>query len=224
MKNYSKFKLLLAVLLVSLLAACASNEEKQEEYSGFLAADQYGKVVKIELEDGDIVYRWISPNFNRDSYHSIIVDQVGYYPAPQTSEQASQATLDEIANYMTLTLKGHLGEVTKITDQAGPGVARLTSAITGVQIETEDMKAYEVVPVAAIFAAASAAAGKRDMVTEVYLESKLQNTETGEYLGFSLRKISGNNLDDIKDHLVLEDIRGSLDEVARDAVEVLTAK
>ncbi len=218
------FKLCITLLSMSFLAACASNEVEKEEYSGFLSPDHYAKVKKVELEDGDVSYRWINKSFNRDDYHSIIVDQVTYYPAPQVSEQASQETLDKIADYLTKALKTKLSKEVTITDKPGPGVARLTPAITGVKIKTKEMQAYEVVPVAAVFGAVSAATGNRDMVTEVYLESRLQNTESGAYMGFAVRKIRGSNLENVKAQLTLDDVKKELDDVADDAVDTITTK
>ncbi len=222
--NATRIKLGLITFSFCFLAACASNEVEKEEYSGFLSPDHYEKVKKVELEDGDISYRWISKSFDRANYSGLIVDPITYFPAPQVSEQASQETLDKIADYMTQALKNKLSAEITITDKPGPGVARLSAAITGVKIETKSMQAYEVVPVAAVFGAVSAATGNRDMVTEVYVESRLQDTESGAYLGFAIRKIRGSNLENVKAQLTLEDVKEELDEAAADAAATISTE
>lgn len=220
----SLFKLCSAVFCVSLLSGCASNAVTQEEHSGFLSEAEYQEVTEIELEDGDTVYRWVNPKFNQHNYPALMVDQVVFYPEPTLSESVTQEDLDQIANYLTQTLKTQLGKTLTITDQAGPGVAQLTSAITGVEIKNEGMKAYEVIPIAAIFAAAQVATDSRDKVTEVYLESKLQDAVTGEALVIAFRKVRGSNADDAQNQLALENVQASLDEVVQDAIDLINTK
>ena len=61
------------------------------------------------------------------------------------------------------------------------------------------------------------------MVTEVYLESRVQDTETSAFMGFAIRKIRGSNLESVKDSLTLEDVEKQLDNVAGDAVDTITS-
>lgn len=216
-------KPIIMIFALSFLAACSSQGIQQEEYSGFMSDEEYNKVVKVELEGGDVVYRWIAPDFNPQDYSAIIVENVQFYPDPDLSDQVNQTTLDEISDYITAKLKSKLGEKRSITDKAGPGVANLSTAITGVSVETEGMKATEVLPMAAIYGAMQAATGIRDRVVEVYLEGKVTNAQTGEVLGLALRKIRGKNLQGLKDSLTLDDVKESLDGAAADVLESITS-
>jgi hypothetical protein len=49
-----------------------------------------------------------------------------------------------------------MGAVMTLSNDPGPQTVRVQAAITGVEIKTEGMKAYEVVPVTAIFGATKA--------------------------------------------------------------------
>ena len=93
--------------------------------------------------------------------------------------------------------------------------------MTGVAVKTESMKAYEVVPVAAIFGGIKAMSGKRDRDVHVFLEARLVDSQSGELIGAVLRRVAGEDLKGKKDQLTLEDMQGSLDQVSDDAAGAL---
>jgi hypothetical protein len=126
-------------------------------------------------------------------------------------------TLDQIRSYLTEKLNAKVGAVLNVTTEPGPGVLRMQTAVTGVEIKTEGMKAYEVVPVAAIFGGIKALTGKRDRDVRVYVEAKFSDSQSGEVIGAALRKVEGEQLKGKKDQLELEDMQKSLDGATDDA-------
>ena len=129
----------------------------------------------------------------------------------------SEETLDAVITYLTEKVSDKIGAVFNLASEPGPEVLRMQAAITGVEITTEGMKAYEVVPVAAIFGGLKALTGTRDREVLVFLEVKLSDSETGEMVGAALRRIEGEKLEGTKDQLKLEHLKKNLDAVSEDA-------
>ena len=222
MKTYSQFSLLAALLAVFCLgsvgagAAEDSKDKDQEHFSGYLDKDTYAKMVPMELESGVLASRWLGPKLSFANYKKVIIDPVTFYPAPQASDRVSEETLDAIVTYLTQILDDKVGSVLNLTTEPGPQVLRLQLALTGVEIKTEGMKAYEVVPVAAIFGGLKAMTGNRAQDVTVFLEAKATDSVTGELIGAAMRRFEGEKLKGARDVLELEDLKDSLDAAGND--------
>ena len=224
MKLYSNYSLVAGLLalfcFVSLGAVAAEkskNENTEEEhFSGYFDEDIYAKMVDVEVKTGALVKRWIGPKLSFANYKKILIEPVGFYPEPEISEQVSEETLDAIVTYLTQKLDEKIGSVLNLTSEPGPEVLRLQVALTGVEIKTEGMKAYEVVPVAAIFGGLKAMTGNRAQDVTVFFEAKLSDSVTGEIVGAALRRFEGEKLKGTRDKLDLEDLKKSLDEAGDD--------
>ncbi len=83
------------------------------------------------------------------------------------------------------------------------------------------MKAYEVVPVAAIFGGIKAMSGKRNRDVNVFLEARLVDSQSGELVGAVMRSVAGEDLKGKKVQLTLKDMQDSLDQVSDDAAGAL---
>ena len=214
--------------LVAMFAAVASfaavADDKMEQ-SGYLGdASIYAKLEKVELGDDEkgTAKRWIGPNLNASNFESVLVDEVTLYPEPEPGPQVSAETLGQISDYLTQRLREKVAAKVKTTDTAGPGVLKIEAAVTGVAVKTEGMKAYEVVPVAAIFGAAKAATGTRDRNVKVFIEVRMSDSQSGELVGAVVRQLVGKDLKGKKDQLELEDVKGSLEKMTDDAAEGIT--
>jgi hypothetical protein len=213
------------LLMVTLLGACASTDTEvhQTEYSGFLTQDLYSKLDKHVYKSGDVVYRWHSPNLKTRKYDKLLIERVTFWPEPQVSEQVDQQVLDEIADFFTEILRKRSADVVPVVDEAGPHTLRIRVAITGIKISTEGMRAWEIMPVAAAIGAASAVAGTRGQVIEVFFETHVQDSQTDEILAGSVRKIYGEKLENAKEQLNLDHLRKQLEQ-AGDDVDTSTAE
>ena len=206
------------VFCAVLLTVALSSTAAEQKFSGFLGADEnYARLQKVELRSGQRAKRWLSPSLNFANYQKIMIDSVQLYPEPQPGPQVSEQVLQEIRSHLTQRLRSKLGGVLNVTDKPGASVLRIEAAVTGVLIKTEGMKAYEIVPVAAIFGAAKAASGARDQDVNVFLEVRMVDSTSGELRGLVLREIEGEQLEGKKDQLTLDDMRESLDIVTDDA-------
>jgi hypothetical protein len=176
-----------------LLAGYGSAGAEEQQYSGFLS--DYSGLEKTKDPLGQPLLRMVSPRFTPANYHALIIEPVQLYPEPQPTERVSQATLDEIAQYINSELKSQLAELVQITDTAGPGVARLRIAITAVGEKTEGLKPYQFIPVALILTTASrAVSGTPDQAT-LNIESEVTDSVNGGRLMVGVRQGTGERLE-----------------------------
>lgn len=205
----------LALSASVLLAGCASNTPTPSQYSGFLS--DYSQLQPTQSPSGATVMRWIAPDFQLANYSSVLVEKPLFYPAPTPSAQVSQQTLNEIASYLQQAIRLELAGRMRIVEQADRDTLVLRSAITAVNLSPEGLKVYEVIPVALVAAAASTAAGTRDLNTEVYVELEAIDGSNSKPMVRVVRKGHGLQLENDSTQLRLDDITPALDTWAKDA-------
>lgn len=198
-----------------LLAGCASQTTQPSQYSGFLG--DYSQLQPATSASGAPVMRWISPNYQATQFRSVYVEKPVFYPAPTPSAQVSQATLDQITGYLQQAMRRELQGRMTVVDQPNTDSLVLRSAITAVNVSTEGLKPYEVIPVALVLAAASTAAGTRDRSTDIYVELEALDARTSQPMARVVRKGHGLDLDNSSTQLTLKDMQPVLDTWARDA-------
>lgn len=205
----------LALSASVLLAGCASNTPTPSQYSGFLS--DYSQLQPTQSPSGATVMRWVAPDFQLANYSSVLVEKPLFYPAPTPSAQVSQKTLNDIANYLQQAIRLELAGRMRIVEQADRDTLVLRSAITAVNLSPEGLKVYEVIPVALVAAAASTAAGTRDLNTEVYVELEAIDGSNSKPMVRVVRKGHGLQLENDSTQLRLDDITPALDTWAKDA-------
>lgn len=210
------FKVLALSLSVTLLlAGCASKTTQPSQYSGFLS--DYSQLQPAQSASGAPVMRWVAPDFKAQNYRSVLVEKPVFYPAPTPSEQVSQKTLDEITTYLQQAMQLELAGQYRVVQQADQDTLVLRSAITAVNLSAEGLKVYEVVPIALLAAAASTAAGTRDLNTNIYVELEAIDGRNSQPMARVVRKGHGLQLENDSTQLSLKDIKPALDVWAKDA-------
>lgn len=207
---YRSISLLLgcALLCSNVIAAEPAAETTAQETAQvhFLSPAEIQRTEEIKQEKGPSLHRWRSDKLNAANYPQLMVDPVIYFPKATPTDQASQETLDQIAATLTDKSREILGSKLKIVDTAGPGTLRISTAITGVSIKAEGVKAYEMLPITAVFSLAKAASGNRKEEVHLFLETRIVDAVSGELLGVSMREIEGKDLKGKKDKLEVEDV------------------
>ena len=209
-------------LAIVFTASSALADEKSPQNSGYLSDEVYAKLEKLETDNKVDARRWLDPRLNVTNYQKILLDRVVLYPEPEPGPQVSAETLEKIQAYLTQELDKKVRTVVEVTAEPGPGVLRMQTAITGVEIETEGVQAYEVLPIAAVFGTVKALAGTRDRNVRVLLEVKFSDSQSGEVVGAATRKIAGHQLEGVKDQLELADMQESLDSSTDDALQEIS--
>lgn len=205
----------LALSATLLLTACASNTTQPSQYSGFLS--DYSQLKPAQSASGAPVMRWVSPDFKPENYRSVLVERPVFYPAPTPTAQVSQQTLDSIALYLQQAIRLELAGRLKVVEYADRDTLVLRSAITAVNLSPEGLKVYEVVPIALVAAAASTAAGTRDLNSSIYVELEAIDGRNSQPMTRVVRKGHGLQLENDSTQLSLKDIKPALDEWAKDA-------
>lgn len=205
-----------AVLVgASLLAGCMTTKPDESKYSGWMS--DYSNLTEFKTASGSTAMRWVNPALKPGQYTAILIEPIGYYPAPKPADQVPQSTLSEIPTYLVKQARAEVGTVMPVVQKPGPGVLRMRASITSVETPTEGLKAYEVIPIALVFAGASTAAGTRDHNTIVYLEGQLIDSQTNAVMGTFVRKGIGEPLANKKAQLEMVDVKPVLDGWAKDA-------
>lgn len=208
-------KPLCILALAGLLLGCSSKVTQPEQYSGFLA--DYSQLHETLSASGKPVLRWTAPDFDPQRYGSLLVEKPVFHPAQAPSDQLSQQTMDQIATYMRLALQRELAGTLRLVGQPEADTLVLRPSISAVAVSTEQLKAYEVIPIALLAAAATTAAGTRDQQVTIYAELEALDASSGKPMVKMVRKGEGLSLENRKTPLVLDDLKPVLDDWARDA-------
>ena len=140
-----------------------------------------------------------------------VVDQIG----PGVAGGNNRQTLTELQNYMSNGAKATLGTKYRIVPNAqsapaGAKVLNLRAAITGVSASNEGMKWYEVVPIAAVVGATSAATGHRDQDTTLFIEAELVDARTNQTVVRVVRKLFGKTLENSSQKITANDFKAAI--------------
>ena len=211
---------ILSILLL-LMALPVMSDEDEVPRSGFLPDEIYDRLEKIEIDKDKTARRWIGPELNFANFQKVLVDEAILYPEPEPGPQVSAETLKAISEYTTKVLRDKIGNVLELAWEPGPGVLRMRTAITGVSVQTEGVKAYEVLPFTAVFGLAKAVTGTRNRDVFVFFEGRFEDSLSGELVGAVQRAIQGKDLEGKKDNLTLGDMKNSLDSATEEGSEVL---
>ncbi|MCC2594980.1 DUF3313 domain-containing protein [Pusillimonas sp. MFBS29] len=191
--KYSLRNIFLSISTATLVAGCATSTTPKE--SGFLP--DYSRLQKMSAPDGSARLAYVNPAFTPARYNAIKLDHVVYYPEPQATENVSKETLTQIRQEVDQALRNKMGQKVRIVEQAGPGVAHVSVAITAVASETRSLKAYQFIPVAfAVTGAKAAMQGGLPTDATVAIESKVTDSVSGELLYAAVRGGTGERITD----------------------------
>lgn len=200
-----------------LLGGCASKVTQPDQYSGFLK--DYSRLQEATSPTGQPVMRWMAPGVKLGNYQHVIVQPIGFYPAPSPSEQINAPALADLKAYTSDQIKAAFGKRFQVHEpgaQPGPNTLILRAAITGVDTRAEGLKPYEVIPLALVAAAASTASGARDRTTELFVEAELLDASTGKPVLQVVRKGYGKELENKEEKVTLNTLKGVIDGLVRD--------
>ena len=201
-----------------LIAGCAT--PPPEHFSGYLG--DYSKLESVKGEQGDEIRRWVSPKLQKGEYLKLMVDPVVFFPQAKATSQVSEETLRQIGAYTNEAMRREMGKSFLLVNQAGPGVARLQVAFTGVTTETEGLAPYEYIPIAAIVAGAQEATGTRSREPAIQVEMQLTDSLTNERLAAAVRRAKAKPiLKNDKEQLTLDMMRPLIDSRAENGRQIL---
>ncbi len=182
---------IIMLALVAFIAGCAGTQQMDETVkTGFLGKD-YAKLRKGGEGEGLMVYK--NPNAKWASYNKIIVDPVQIWKDAET-EDVSRADLQRLANDFWSKIRESLQKDYKIVHQPGPGVMRVSAAITEAEASNATMDTItSVIPQTRLLTGAKGMVtdGQPGFVGAASIEGKVTDAQTGVLLAAGIDRRAG---------------------------------
>jgi hypothetical protein len=179
-----------------VLAACAGGGLSQSQKSGFLGSGEYDRLQKVESPaPGVNIYRYVSPDFKRSDYKGVMIDPITLYQTALRNEGnkgITEETIYQTRLIIDQDIKTKAAHRFNVVDKPGPGVARISIAITGAEVEGEGFKPRNLVPISAVLTVAQKATGLDSKTAVLVVEAKLRDSVTGKLLGEGVYTMSSD--------------------------------
>lgn len=200
------YRFSIVVLLASVLSLAApsafAQKIKKKDFSGWM--ENYESLVYDQDRNAFL----FSNDSKRGHYEKVrLVDVSVYGEEMDANSEISQ----QVVTYLRDGVNQIFEEEGVLATEAGPKVAKLSLAITGVEKSVESLKAHNLVPVSAVFRGAKAATGNLNTYIDVMFEGEATDSLTGERLMAIVAKGIGTTDKKSKDELEFEDLVPTLD-------------
>ena len=196
-------KLLLVFLVVtSSSLAIAAREVKTKDFSGWMK--NYDSLTYNEERNAFVFFN----EAKRGKYNKVILEEVVIYSEDGEAE-------GEIAEKSTRYLADGIADLLKskgiAASEPGADVLRVKMAITAVEKSKEDLKAYNFVPVAAVFRGAQAATGNVSTYIDAMFEAEMVDSVSGDRVAAIVAKGIEETEKRSGDEFTFEDVKPTLD-------------
>jgi hypothetical protein len=201
MRSITRLLLVLLVITSSTLAM-AARELKTKDFSGWM--NDYDSLVFSEERNAYLFFN----EAKRGSYSKVILDEVVIY---SENGEAGGQIAEESTSYLAKGLADLLASKGMAASDPGPGILRIKLAITAVEKSKEDLKAYNFVPVAAVFRGAQAATGNVATYIDAMFEAEMVDSVSGERVAAIVAKGIEETEKRSGDDLTFDDVKPTLD-------------
>lgn len=193
-----------AITILLLMSACATSPQpKTSTKTGFLS--DYSKLQTMDLESEAHVWRWVNPKLADKAYKDLVIAPIKFYPAPLSSDQVSQQSLEELRTRLTSVLmKTAQDQQLPMNNQANSGSLVLRPAITSVAASNKALSVRELIPIRLVFSGAELALGKRDKDLTVLLEYELIDHDNKQVMAQGVRADEGMPLANDKTQVTMK--------------------
>jgi hypothetical protein len=201
-----------AMMLAMLLAGCSQTAAPEPNIiqraqgetpappppSGFLGSDYSLMTAPAEGSDQQAMLRYINPNVFWSSYNKMMIAPVTYWAADDS--KVSAADQQALCNYAYNAFVSDLGKNFFLTDQPGPGVLKLSIALTDATSAVPGLRSISViVPQArALSTIKMAATGTYAFVGSAEGAAKVNDSVSGQLLAaWSDKRVGGTSVKNI---------------------------
>ena len=196
-------RLLLVLLVVtSSTLAMAAREVKDKDFSGWMK--DYDSLKYNEERNAFMFFN----EAKRGIYSKVILEEVVIY---SKDGEAEGEIAEKSSSYLEKGIADLLKSKGLAASEPGPGVLRLKIAITAVEKSKEDLKAYNFVPVAAVFRGAQAASGNVATYIDAMFEAEMVDSVSGDRVAAIVAKGIEETEKRSGDELTFEDVKPTLD-------------
>ncbi|MCD6046791.1 MAG: hypothetical protein K0S08_438 [Gammaproteobacteria bacterium] len=184
--------LAVGIAFTIVIAGCTSTKSQTAApQSTFLP--NYSLLKEVSSPEGTKIYTYKNPNFSRSDYSAAIVDPV-LLAQTASKGSVSDQQIEKARNVINTGLQQIVSQKLKITNEPGPGVLRLQTAITGASLESEGFKPRNLIPISAAIKLASMATGNESKKPALVVELKFTDSQTGVLLKEVVTTIDGEKL------------------------------
>lgn len=179
-------------LCAAILSACASLNS-QSDPSEYIDAADYDRLKLVSTQPGIRIYRYLSPNFKRGDFRTMMVDPIVLYQSPEKDlgkNDITAETIYRVRNSMDITMRQMVRKQFGISYKPGRQVARLSTAITGVLLDGDAFRPSRLVTISTVLKAAGKGNTINGSKPYLMIEAKLLNSTTGTLLGEGVYLIS----------------------------------
>lgn len=196
-------KLVLALFFITSSAiTLADREVETTDFSGWMK--DYDSLTYNEERNAFLFFN----EAKRGVYTKVILEEVAVY---STKHDADPEIAEKSSRYLTEGLAKLLESKGLAASEPGPDVLRLKIAITGAEKSKEDLKAYNFIPVAAVFRGAQAATGNVATYIDVMFEGEMVDSASGERVAAIVAKGIEETEKRSGDTLTFDDVKPTLD-------------
>jgi hypothetical protein len=172
-----------ASLSVLLLTACTATQKAPIDQASLhcgLLADECGKLLPGGKDQASLSYS--NPSAQWTKYDKVLIDPVTFWSGDSTSVSATDQ--QALVNYFSQQLREQLGKKFPIVDQPGPGVMKITVAMTDAETATPVLRSISMfVPQAHMLSNLKyLATGTFPFVGGAQGETKITDSVSGELL------------------------------------------
>jgi hypothetical protein len=166
--------------------------------TGFLGNDYSLMTPPAEGSDQKAMLRYVNPNVNWGSYNKIMVAPVTFWAADDS--KVSAADQQALCNYAYSTMVDAFKKNFVVVDQPGPGVMKLSIALTDVTTAVPVLRSISVVvPQARVLSALKkAATGTYAFVGSAQGAAKLNDSVSGQLLAaWADKRVGGTSVKNV---------------------------
>lgn len=195
--------LLALILILGSCMSLASKELKTKDFSGWLK--DYDTLTYNEERNAFL----FSNEEYRGKFEKVMLDPVQLYSAKGKSDNEDAA---KAAEYLNDGIRKLFADKGILATEPGPKVVRLKLAITGVEKTKEELKAYNLIPVSAVFRGAQEVTGNVATYIATMFEGEAVDSTSGDrVLAIVIKSISETKKRS-GDILTFEDFKPTLDQ------------
>ena len=132
------------ILGVLLLSACTTTQKAPLDHASINCV-LFGDVCRQLVPGGKDQFglRYTNPSVVWTNYNKILIEPVTFWGGDSTSVSASDQQM--LVNYFSQQLKEQIGKKLQIVDQPGPGVMKLTVAMTDAETATPVLRSISMI-------------------------------------------------------------------------------
>lgn len=195
--SLSRFKRLVIRLCLGgvacFLVACAGLQ--QQDPTEYINAADYDRLKLVSTQPGVKIYRYLNPEFKRSDYRAVMVDPIVLYQGADkdlAKKGVTEESIYRIRNAMDISMRQLVRKQFGISYKPGQRVARLSTAVTGVVVDSGSFRPKQLVPITTVLKAAGQGSSIGGSQPQLMVEAKLLDSVSGKLLGEGVYLVSSD--------------------------------